>query len=446
MDTKVITVDFAKKYPKLKPVCGITGGPRRGGVGLPLDLTEAYSDLKPSAVRIADVEPPYGTNRFLDVHCIFPDFSADESLPDSYDFTQTDEYINSSLAIGSELYIRLGETPDPYPNPRYGFPSCSFKKWARICEHIVMHYNEGWANGFKLGLKNFEIWSYADEDDSWCGTRLEYYEFYRTVACHLHGRFPRLRLGGYGAGGFAALNRIDVSEKQRYYHAFLTGFLKYISDPKTKAPLDFLTWRCDALTPEETAVHSRYARSALDEFGFRRARSIITELSVAASRTTEGKGGAGYFATLASALTVLSKSEVDLVFTNTLDSFCGGLFELGRDASYTKKAGFFTHAILSEMTEMSNRVETMGDSRGELYSVASHDGDRAGLFIVSRAFSGRIELRFMGLELTSASVTRITDKGPNGAPLVRKKENISLTGSKIAISAENSEVFYLSFA
>ena len=30
-------------------------------------------------------------------------------------------------------------------------------KWAVICEHIIRHYNEGWADGFHLNMQYWEI-------------------------------------------------------------------------------------------------------------------------------------------------------------------------------------------------------------------------------------------------------------------------------------------------
>ena len=437
-NTKVLSVDFNKKMNKLKSACAVTGGPRRGGVGLPLDLSVLYRELLPPAIRLADIEAPYGTNRFLDVHCIFPDFSADESLEDSYDFAPTDEYLTASLNIGSELFIRLGETPDPFPSPRYAFPKCSFKKWARICERIIMHYNEGWANGYKLGLKNFERWSFADEPNSWSGTPSEYYEFYSVVARHLHKRFPRLKLGAFGSGGFASLNRIDVSEEQKRYSSFLVGFLKYVTAKENSAPLDFLSWRCAALTPEEIAVHSRYARSVLDEYGQRRCKSVICELTLD-PRLTHGSSDE-VFSAAAAALTVAMKCEADLVFTNTLDGDFGGLFKLAEDGEVRRCANYYAYLYSSRLSRMASRLETTGDSRGELYSVAAADEGEAGLLIVSRNFSGRIELRFSGFTYSSVSVTRVTASGE-----VRTKDNIPLSGNKIAISAEFNEVFYLHF-
>ena len=44
------------------------------------------------------------------------------------------------------------------------FPPKDFQKWAEICEHIIMHYNEGWANGFHYGIKYFEVWFEPDVD------------------------------------------------------------------------------------------------------------------------------------------------------------------------------------------------------------------------------------------------------------------------------------------
>ena len=39
-----------------------------------------------------------------------------------------------------------------------------FKKWAVICEHIIRHYTEGWADGFFYDMPYWEIWNEPDLD------------------------------------------------------------------------------------------------------------------------------------------------------------------------------------------------------------------------------------------------------------------------------------------
>ena len=43
-------------------------------------------------------------------------------------------------------------------------PPKDFRKWAQICEHIIRHYNEGWADGHKWDIRYWEIWNEADLD------------------------------------------------------------------------------------------------------------------------------------------------------------------------------------------------------------------------------------------------------------------------------------------
>ena len=71
-----------------------------------------------------------------------------------------------------------------------------------VCEHIIRHYNEGWANGFKLGIEYWEIWNEPDgkkpngDQPNWSGTPEEFYEMYSVTAAHLKKRFPKLKIGG----------------------------------------------------------------------------------------------------------------------------------------------------------------------------------------------------------------------------------------------------------
>ena len=69
-------------------------------------------------------------------------------------------------------------------------PPKDFGKWARICEHIIRHYNEGWANGFHFGIVYWEIWNEPDnglpgENQMWTGTDEEYFALYDVTAKHL---------------------------------------------------------------------------------------------------------------------------------------------------------------------------------------------------------------------------------------------------------------------
>ncbi len=141
----------------------------------------------------------HGGAHFVDVPNIFPDFDADENDPRNYDFTLTDEYIGSIVAAGTKIVYRLGITIDRGTKKYHTLPPRDFAKWSRICEHIVLHCNEGWADGFEWNILDWEIWNEPENPPMWSGTCEEYYELYVTAAKHLKSRFPQLRIGGYGS-------------------------------------------------------------------------------------------------------------------------------------------------------------------------------------------------------------------------------------------------------
>ncbi|MBO5223116.1 MAG: hypothetical protein J6C23_01225, partial [Clostridia bacterium] len=82
-------------------------------------------------------------------------------------------------------------------------PPPDFRKWAIVCEHIIRHYNEGWADGMHMDIEYWEIWNEPnlDPDDSkhkrcWGGTAKQFYELFRITLEHLKEKFPHLKIGG----------------------------------------------------------------------------------------------------------------------------------------------------------------------------------------------------------------------------------------------------------
>ena len=139
MTARRISVDFSKKCGKLKPYHAVSEGPRTGGVNLFSDVSREFSEIGIPLVRLHDVEYPYGSNQFVDIHCIFPDFSKDPSDPESYNFAPTDAYLRAIREAGADIIFRLGESTDPFPKKLYAKAPADLEKWASICEHIVMH-------------------------------------------------------------------------------------------------------------------------------------------------------------------------------------------------------------------------------------------------------------------------------------------------------------------
>ena len=91
---------------------------------------------------------------------LIPCFAADDSCtcgeaPIIYVAALGSGYVY--LDAGTETFFRLGQTIEHQIKKHGTLPPSDFGKWAQICEHIIMHYNEGWADGYNLGIKYWEI-------------------------------------------------------------------------------------------------------------------------------------------------------------------------------------------------------------------------------------------------------------------------------------------------
>ena len=437
---KIITVDFSKRDGKIRPLAGLNAGPVLSACGKRLDLTEDYLDMNVPAVRLADVLPPYGNNQLVDIHCIFPDFSADPEDPSSYNFTETDKYIAAVRAAGAEPVLRFGESPDEYEKKLFVRPPRDPEKWASVCVHTVMHYNEGFADGFKWKLKYFEIWDLPEIPSGFVGDAEEFYSLYAVTAKALKERFPRIKVGGFGALGFSGFNRLDAPDAYKVSPEYVEKFLAY--QKTAGAPLDFFSWYCYAETPEEIALHAQYARNLLDSSGFKRTASHIAGFNL--ERAIDG-AYRGYSADVAASLVTAQRSGIEMMFYNDARPFGE------RNALYTTdgKAVRFSSArsalyAFGRLHRLGNSAESLGDSRRELYSLAARDKDRAAVIAVAREYSGKLEIRLRSPEFSSFTVRRFYD-GEDGAPLERTKENIPLGGNKIVIGVERGDVYLLEF-
>ncbi len=210
----------------------------------------------------------YGGPYSHDIANIFPRFEADVNDPASYDFACTDESILICRDAGTETFFRLGQTIEHQIKKHHIYPPADFSKWAEICEHVIRHYNEGWANGLRLGIQYWEIWNepdlYADCPDhpspTWGGTRAQFFDFYEVVAKHLKAKFPHLKIGGPAVCGNMAWAEEFLREMQ-----------------KRNVPIDFFSWHVYGASPEKIAQKARIAKELLLKYGYENAESILNE-------------------------------------------------------------------------------------------------------------------------------------------------------------------------
>lgn len=438
---KVITVDFEKKCGKIKPLLGMNGGPRSGGYDLPIDFSDEYRELSVPFVRTASAAGEYGLNQFVNIHCIFPDFDADEELPESYNFLPTDLYLSSIKECGADIFFRLGESPEPYKRKLYAKCPTDKEKWARICEHIVMHYNEGWADGFKMNIKYFEIWSGADRQECFVDNIEDFFELYAITALRLRERFPKIKIGGYGMSGFYAQNRLGASEEQKTYVPTMQRFLSYIKEKE--APLDFFTWACHTSNSEEIVMHAKYARNYLDGAGFKKTRSILIDYN-----TTEGDSlpfeREGFPAEIVSSIIMAQRAPLDMMFYGCTDTTSGnnGLFSTSDFRAPHRYAAFHTTALFAKIYRLSTAAEASGNYPKEVYSIAAFNKDEGGLMLITRNHTGRVEIHLKGEGYDICTVTKVVSGGERGKGIVYRSENIKINKNRLVLAAKKNEVYY----
>lgn len=263
----------------------------------------------------------YGGPYAYDITAIFPNFDADENAPESYDFACTDESILTTLEAGTETFFRLGQTIEHQIKKHGTLPPADFKKWAVICEHIIRHYNYGWADGFKLNIQYWEIWNEADldPDDSdnkrtWGGTKSQFFDLYEITAKHLKDCFPELKIGGPA-----------LAWREDWAQDFLCEM------KKRGVPLDFFSWHIYCTEPKHIIEKSDRIKKMLIESGYTNTESILNEWNyvkdwgadfVYSMKTINGIKGAAF--TLA-CMCAAQHSTIDmLMYYDTRQSaFCG---------------------------------------------------------------------------------------------------------------------------
>ena len=149
----MIRIDFSDGGGRIRPLHGVGQPPFYG-----LDfsrfhyLTEAGIPYS----RLHDVGGTLGGGLFVDIPNLFRDFDADPADPAAYDFAFTDRLITALVEAGVEPFFRLGVSIENDRRVKvYRIdPPGDDLKWARICEGVIRHYTEGWADGFTYTIQN----------------------------------------------------------------------------------------------------------------------------------------------------------------------------------------------------------------------------------------------------------------------------------------------------
>ncbi len=326
-DTCSIELDCSDAEGTVRPFAEINCGPIPvSASATQVDVTRQFQEIGITSVRTHDFYGP------TDISMIFPDWTADPSLASSYDFSESDRHINSIVDGGFEVFFRLGESASDNESLRQ--PPPDFSVWAEVCRHVVMHYNEGWAEGYRYDIRYWEIWNEPDLDGFWAGTAEDYYELYRLAAETLKAHDPDLKVGGPCTSNIAD-------------ERFAGGFLAYIDEHDV--PLDFYSWHNYADSPAELYGNALAVRSMLDACGLTGCENINTEWNINILYPQRDNDNAKNAAFTASCLTAFQDAGLDRAFRYRAtqdDSSLLGLM-LGFDLSLFAADGTYKAPALS---------------------------------------------------------------------------------------------------
>ena len=402
----IINIDLNKTIKKMKPLHGGGQPPSPTSNAKYHYLTEAGIPFS----RLHDVGGAFGGGRFVDIPNIFRNFDADENDPENYDFTFTDLLITNLVKAGIEPYYRLGVTIENQAlvKPYHTVPPKDFAKWARICEHIIMHYTEGWANGFNYKIRYWEIWNEPEVQDKmmWNGTPEEFYELYAVAATHLKNRFPHLKIGGYASCGFYAIapvNYIDPTTQlkgtippnahEQSLMDFFYGFFAYIKEHNV--PIDFFSWHNYAGVDRVERMDA-WLHEELEKLGYAGLETHINEWNP----YPQEYGTAHHSAEIAGMMLSMQKGYADVMCIYDMRSNTAPYCPLFDIKSGNPIHGYYAMVAFNQLYKLGNEVECISDNP-RLYAVAASNGkDHA--VLISNLTKSTQQLRIDGVDLTGA--------------------------------------------
>ena len=374
---RTIAVDFGKECGMIKPMNAVNNGP----LGMSERGTTNFPDYKALDIPYArnhdaSFYSGFGGEHTVDVHRIFRNFDADENDPASYIFEPTDEYTKNTYAAGTKVFYRLGASIEH--GYKFGtYPPKDFAKWARICEHIIRHYNEGWANGFYYGIEYWEIWNEPDccnpdgTNPCWQGTDEEFIDLYDVAAKHLKKCFPDIKIGG---PAFTAPKHGPLQ----------LAFLKAVKE--RKIPFDFYSFHRYFKRPEEVEIAVKTAIASLEMFDMQIPELILNEWNYIKGwmyedwkyslRMERGLKGASF---IAGSMLVGQACEplTMLMYYDARPCGMSGLFDT---ETLEPRKGYYSFLQFKELRRLGTAVQTTVQNE-MIYACAATDGKDAAVML-----------------------------------------------------------------
>lgn len=359
---------------KIKPMHAVNNGPiKESGT----QTRGNFSDYKAAGIPFARNHdaahfPGYGGPHTVDVNNIFTDFSRDVDDIEAYDFTVTDIYTQTIIESGAEVFYRLGASIEHWAKKYNTLPPKDFKKWAQICEHIIRHYNEGWADGFEWNIRYWEIWNEPDLDyapdntkptPTWSGTKEQFFDLYETAAKHLKSCFPNLKIGGPALAG-----------QEKWGDEFLAEM------NKRNVPIDFFSWHAYPDEPKKMFDMAERIKAIMDKNGYGDAESILNEWNYVKGWTDKFvytleqiKSIKGAAFTAACILGSQYTSVDMLMYYDARPSTFNGLFDF---STLRPLKGYYAISLFNKLYEAGTQIGCDNDCDG-VYALGAVDANGA---------------------------------------------------------------------
>ncbi len=378
---KAIEIDFDNVVDEMRPVHNIG---RMPDYELNSKMNRYFTEANMTSCRTHDIN-------VTDIYKIFPDFSKDVNDESSYYFEESDKILAAIIDAGMEPFFRFGISwSDPEISRKHLQPPADYDKWAQICEHIILHYNEGWANGFNYNIQYWEIYNEPDCQEEaavnnfWQGTPEEFYRLYDVTAKYLKTKFPELKIGGYGSCGFYALTKTNAvntgsSPRNQYFITFFEDFLAYITEHDT--PMDFFTWH-SYTTTEKNAQYIGYVNEMLEKAGYGDTEIIVDEWNY--NPMENDKIDRRYGANQTSMLIMFQNEDLDMAHY-----YCANYWPESVHAGMFVKDGqpssaYYGFWAFGQMYKFGNQAEIKNKSLPEdMYAVAATGEDGQALLIAN---------------------------------------------------------------
>ena len=430
-----LTVDFSEAQGELRPLHGINKGPLAAN-GL-VDVTDAQKRLRLPSIRLHDCHHP--NPDVVDLHAVFPNPEADPSVPASYDFRATDEYIAGVRATGAEVIYRLGESIEHQTLKRHVHPPRNPARWAAACAGIVRHYNEGWAGGFRYGIRYWEIWNEPENRPvMWTGTDAQFLEVYRQTARTLRNEFPTVKIGGPGFGYYGKFDGANLQPSE-----LCVALLELCR--REALPLDFFSWHCYTDNPSELAARARAVRALLDARGFPKTESHLNEWNLlpgnswdvlarqatpeTRQRAAEQMAGAPGGTFLVAALLELQDAPVDVC--NFYHGETGGFGLFTEVGAPTRN--YYALLAFAQMLDTPKRVRTTGAVPGKLALAAGTSAGNGKAALLVANWAGHPEVRISFAHLPWAGATTVEVRMVDGQRALEALASQGLVGTELTV-------------